>query len=424
MRKIFYCIIVQMMMFSWIASATVNGKDALKAAYIKDHQLWIKMGHEEKKVTFDDEKVTYSKWSYDGDWLAYLKSSSVHPVYESELWVYSLKLEKHFKIAANIDTNFQWAPNSHKLGFLTLPNLDLVGFQSKQNLYVADISNGKTVYQVSSKISNFSWFPDGKGILTSSKVGDKIDSNILISRVNIEFETKKTTSSPLTMIPVDKDEFFITTSMFEWSYDHKWISFLLIPTASLSADANTLCILSEDGREFRKVGDMLNDNAWFEWAPSSLKLGFIRGAGREATKNKKLKVLKILDQTKVNYTSSGLVDRDLTWVTNKQLITSRSKEEEWGDVHQRPMPALYQINIQTNEQKKISNPSRKSGDFRPQMVNRNLVWIRTDRQTADVWISSLDGSEARKWISMIDLGSWYYEKWNWDEVFSIYQKNK
>jgi hypothetical protein len=49
-----------------------------------------------------------------------------------------------------------------------------------------------------------------------------------------------------------------------------------------------------------------------------------------------------------------------------------------------------------------------------------LIWIRTDRKNADVMISPTYKSGEMVWIKNINLGSSYYEKWSWDEVFSLY----
>lgn len=55
--------------------------------------------------------------------------------------------------------------------------------------------------------------------------------------------------------------------------------------------------------------------------------------------------------------------------------------------------------------------------------NNQLIWIRSDRKKANVWLSSSDGKQEKKWIENIDVPEWYYEKWNWENVISV-KKNK
>jgi hypothetical protein len=87
------------------------------------------------------------------------------------------------------------------------------------------------------------------------------------------------------------------------------------------------------------------------------------------------------------------------------------------------MPSIYRVNLITNRQKKITYPSPNEGDFYPISIKNEekFIWIRTNREQASVLIGDTNGIYQRHWIKKIDLGSWYYEHWNWNEVFSLYQ---
>ncbi len=104
-------------------------------------------------------------------------------------------------------------------------------------------------------------------------------------------------------------------------------------------------------------------------------------------------------------------------------MVSRSIESEWIDVKQRPMPSLYKIDVQTKTPKKITSPTSNEGDFRPQYINNKnkLIWIRTNREKANVWIANPNGLNQKIWIENINPGNWYYEHFSWDEFFSLYQ---
>ncbi|MGG3467715.1 translocation protein TolB [Neobacillus pocheonensis] len=269
--------------------------------------------------------------------------------------------------------------------------------------------------QIGSHIENFSWLPDGKGFITSSKESEKLNSDIILSRVllgrkNLEIKHFYT-------VPVHEDELFVSTSRFKWSHDNKWIAFLMVPTASLSADGNKLCVLSSNGKVFKRVDEMLNYEEWFQWAPTRDVLGYISGVGREAMKNKQMKTISFPAFVVKDITPRGSVDRDLAWKNNGVLFVSRSKESELVDISDRPLPSIFEI---SKKQRQVTFPSKNEGDFAPQYLGNTLYWIRTDRKTANILVSRPNESKEKQWIKDITLGTWYYEKWHWDEVFDLY----
>ncbi|WP_102346085.1 PD40 domain-containing protein [Bacillus sp. Marseille-P3661] len=421
MLKIFLFLVVCLLSFPGIPLAAEDQTKQLKAAFIKEDNLWIKVEDNEKKIT-DGEFVRFPKWSNDGTWIAYLKGekNADFPINEGELWLYDTQKDIHTKVATHIMSNFQWAPNENKIGFQSTPSPNESGFESAGRLFMADVRDITNNQHIASKISNFSWLPDGKGFILSSKIDDQVDANIVVSKIILDPSTENFLPIHVHTIPVEKDEFIISTSGFKWSNDGQWVAFLLNPTASLSADSNILGVLSQDGKVFKKFSGMLDDEEWFQWAPTQALLGTINGEGREAISNKQLKIYNLLQDTTEIYTPLGFVDRDLTWVNDHQIITSRSAETIWMDVEERPLPSLVKTDLNMKKHTNLTSPSPKEGDFRPQYIDDHLIWIRTDRETADVWVTNLDSTKPKKWITNINLGSYYYEKWNWDEVLSLW----
>ncbi|MBE4907336.1 hypothetical protein IMZ08_04580 [Bacillus luteolus] len=414
MKRIVALITAVFLILPTLCLAQQPVSDPLRAAYIKNNHLWIINGENQKQITTGGNS-SYPKWSFDGKWLAYLKGNK-KPVFEGELWLYSLEQDKHFKLHSNSKNNFQWAPATNRIAYQINPKEQGNGFQSKGQLYMADVMTLTNVQQIYSTTSNFSWLPDGSGFLVSTKTGDKLDSDIELSQILLE--SKKI--QPLVSIPVAENEYFIATSPFKWSKDNEWIAFLLIPTASLSADSNTLCIVSKDGKLFTKADKMLNHNEWIQWSPTYPLLGAIIGEGRESTSNKSLKLHHPLYVKTEDFTPANSVDRDLTWINNEEIVTARSIESEWLEEAKRPLPALYKIDIHTQKQTQFSTPSKNEGDFRPQHIDGKVVWVRTNRENASIWISASEGTNQKEWISTIDIGNWYYDKWDWDEVFGLY----
>lgn len=394
MKKILFSLLLFLLIPTVISA---RGNDSLKAAFIRGDDLWIKTGSKEIRVT-NGEYIRFPKWSADGSRIAYLKGDAS----EGELWLYNLKKKKHIKVGAGVGNNFQWSPKG-----------TAIGFQVNKTLYV---SNNDQSQIFASNIENFSWLPDGSGLLTSAKESEALDSDIFLRKVLLNGS-----GGNFYTIPVEKGEYVVSTSGFKWSKDKKWLSFLLIPTASLSADGNTLCVLSSDGKVFQKVDEMLNDEGWFEWAPANNYLGYISGVGREATINKKLAVFKVPSMTKEVITPQGYTDRDFAWLNNQTLYVSRSKESEWVDVEKRPLPSLYKLDLTSNEQLKLTSPLANEGDFEPTIGRHRLVWIRTDRKMANVFVSPTQFFKEKVWIKDINVASSYYERWNWDEVFRLFE---
>ncbi|WP_442597711.1 translocation protein TolB [Neobacillus sp. D3-1R] len=388
--------------------ASAERNQSIKATFIRGDDLWLKINQTEVKLT-NKEYIRYPKWSSNGNLVAYIKGTkSDFPLFNGELWIYILNTNKHIKLNSNVNNEYQWSPHGNSIGFMV-----------EKTLYLYQTDSNKS-FKVATNIENFSWLPDGSGFLTSSKESTQLHSDLKLSIVKWSVDQNKPKIKPFYTIPVDQHEYFVSTSPFKWSPDRKWISFLLIPTASLSADGNTLCILSSDGKTFQRVSEMLNDMKWMEWSPSRQVLGYINGVGREATSNKHLKLLGVPSFTKTNLTPKGFVDRDLVWMGNQVLYVSRSKESSWVPLDKRPLPSLYIVNLKANKQKRITFSSKHEGDFRPQIWSDKLFWVRTDRKMSNVLMSSISPIRENIWIQNIDTPKPYYEKWNWDEVFSVF----
>ncbi|MEH7416102.1 hypothetical protein V7266_12535 [Neobacillus drentensis] len=383
--------------------------DTLKAAFIRSDDLWIKVGNREQKITHN-EYIRYPKWSPDGNWIAYLKvtKKGKPPLNDGELWLFNYKTNNHFKIRANVNNNFQWAPLDNKISFLVIKHLYTLNLDPA----IPFLTN-----KMGENIENFSWLPDGSGFLTSSKESKQLHSDILLSKITLG--SYKPAIRPFFKIPVSDNEFFISTSQFKWSHDQKWISFLLVPTASLSADANTLCLLSQDGQFFKKEAEMLYEEEWFKWAPSETLLGYVKGIGREANLNKQVDIIHAPPLSKKSLTPKGYVDRDISWKNSSAIFVARAKEEPQADMNKRPMPRIYEINLALGQPKQITLPAEKEADFAPRFVNDRLLWIRTNTNTASVFVSRAEAED--KWINHITMPSTYYDRWNWDEVFSLYK---
>lgn len=379
----------------------------IKVAFIRNHDLWIKIDKKEQQLTHG-EKVIGPKWSYDGNWLAYQK--------EKQLWAYNVSQKKHYRLYQGEAYNYQWSPNQNILAFQLMGDINTINIEQK----------GKKFINVAEGISNYSWTPDGKGFIASSNAHLLPTgwSSVELFKIpkDANLDTKKVKHF-YTLPKMSNDFFAIGTSIFKWSPDGKWIAFLGEPTASWSMDSNTLCVIRSDGKNFMQLDKMLINDEWFKWAPSKNILAYIEGEGRMAIENKHLKVKELPAITTQSLTPKGYVDRNITWHNNQLITTSRVKETEWSnDPKKRPLPFLYQVDIKTKQQKKITAPPKGYGDYSPEYLQNvdKLLWIRTNRTQANVWLANADGIKASPFIKNIEIEVPYYEKWEWDDVIDIY----
>ncbi|WP_263703798.1 eIF2A-related protein [Bacillus thuringiensis] len=392
---------------STINSSAENNE--AKIAFIRHHDLWIKVDGKDKQLT-KGEYITGPKWSHDGEWLAYVKGKK-----QGSLELYRLKDGKKVTPFHSEASNYQWSPTENIIAFIFTGTLNTFDVEKKNT----DFEN------VSAGVGDYAWYPDGKKFFVSS------EAHLLptgwtgaqLYEVQKDAHMNPHKMKHLYALPNEHDDFLaLVASGFQWSPDQKWISFLAVPTASWSADSNTLCLVRADGSRFEKVDQMLLNTQWFKWAPANNILAYIEGSGRVTLENKHLKIKELPALQQNTFTPKGYVDWDFTWKNDNVIIVSRAKEAGIETPpEKRPLPSLYEIDSTSDEQHRITKPPHRQGDYHPLFMNKSnqLIWIRSDRKKADVWLAHKDGKHEMKWIENIDVPEWYYEKWNWEHVISV-----
>ncbi|KEK22524.1 hypothetical protein [Bacillus gaemokensis] len=401
--RILLIIILISIHFSTSASAEVP----LKAAFIRDHQLWMK--EEDKEIQLTTGRYVYSpQWSKDGRFIAYLDGDELAE--KTFLFIYDSKEKENYQPYSTIETrNFQWSPISNQLAY-----------NAGGVLNVTKTKNGrpKGFENVSLGVSDFAWFPNGKEFIVSSQ------SNLLptgwepvhLFKVPVDANLDSNKIKPFYTIQTNTTDLFaIDAEYFKWSADGKWVSFLATPTASWSNDSNTLCVLSSVGDHFQVVGKMLWYEDWIKWAPTKNKLAFISGEGRFFVENKKTTVTDIptLNERK-EYTPKGYVDLDLDWFSPDKVIVARTKEnKEWKEG---PVPTmfttLYLINIKSGEQKQITFPKKNELDYEPQVVGSYITWYRkTEKENqGDVWVKNGINGPEHRWLKNVGSAPIFFNK--------------
>lgn len=401
------CLAVNLFFFMMSVSSAEG--TAVQVAFIRNHDLWIKIDGKEKQIT-KGEHITKPKWSHDGKWLAYAIGEE-----QNRLELYRVTDGKKVIPSQTEATNYQWSPVENIIAF---------EFTGTLNTFDAEKKNA-TFENVSLGVGDYAWYPDGKKFLVSSEAQLLPTgwTGAQLYEVQKDAGMNPNKMKHLYSLPSMQEDFLAyVASDFKWSPNQKWIAFLAVPTASWSADSNTLCLLKADGSRFERVDEMLLNNQWFQWAPSKNILAYIEGSGRFALENKHLKVKELPALQQEKFTPKGYVDWDFTWHSNEIITLSRAKEMEWSNEEEkRSLPSLYQVNIQSNRQRQITTPPPQYGDYNPFYVKgeKQLTWMRSNRKKADMWLANGDGSKAKEWIENIDVPDWYYEKWNWTDVISV-----
>ncbi|WP_078544891.1 eIF2A family protein [Litchfieldia alkalitelluris] len=395
-RNLLLLLFINCFLFSSVANAEVP----LTAAFVRDHQLWIKNGDEEIQVT-KGQYVYSPKWSYDGRFIAYIDGDELGE--KSNLFIYDTKKKENYQPYIIVETSdFKWSPVKNQLAYTSVGVLNVTKMKNNRPQGFENVSLG---------VSGFEWFPNGKEFIVSSQ------ANLLptgwgpipLYRIPIGANLNPAKMKPFYTIKTkEPDLFAIYADDFKWSYEGEWVSFMAVPTASWSMDSNTLCVLSQEGEQFQVIGKMLGYRDWMKWAPSSNQLAYISGEGRFFVDNKSLAIQDVpATARQKEYTPEGFVDLDLEWFSEDMMIVARSKEnKEWDEG---PVPtmytALYGVNLITKEQNQISFPKKNELDVNPEVVGSYISWFRKtgEEMKGDVWLK--DGLDGQEHIWLKNVGS-------------------
>ncbi|MCD5324866.1 MULTISPECIES: hypothetical protein [Pontibacillus] len=407
MKYIVICFLIFLMV---IPSTGLAQKTDLTAAFVRNGDLWVIHDGKEKKVTHTKTVTSKPIWSHDGQYVAFLQKGVLNEQGElsDELWTYQIKGQKKKKIYSDA-FNAKWSPKENK-----------IAFQHEGALSVSDLKN---FFNVSVGVGGYTWLPEGNGFLLSSNamptpqgwtnavLYKKMLPEELVDTMDTEAEAFFTI--PKQLKTDDAEIPAIGAEDFGFSPSKKWMSFIVYPTASWSMDSNMLSVIRTDGTDFSVVDEIITGVGTPKWAPSEDILAYIGGSGRLVFgfKNKDLKTKEFPASNSL--TPESYAELDFTWLTDEQLVTSRVKEADWSnDPANRPKPALYKINLESQKQDQISSPSEQKGDYHPMFLEKEkkLAWLRGNDlidEHKDVWIAEEYGSKAEKWVENVSEISFY-----------------
>ncbi|MEI5909283.1 hypothetical protein WAK64_19720 [Bacillus spongiae] len=382
-------------------------EDVVKAAFIREGNLWILLNGQEKQVTESAGLLSKPQWSKDGKWLAYqvaVPAKYQEDKTQSEVWVYNIDSNEKKKVFYN-GYSPKWAPDKNHLAF---------------GNGILNISDLNQFYNIATGVSDYTWIPDGTGFLLSSSGTLRPDgwssASLFTKHVNHHYKDIVLFGGvePFFTLPreigttVKNKLIAVYTEQLTYSPSGKWISFIVSPTASWSMDSNMLCVINSDGKKFEVLDEVILQVGKPKWAPSTDTIAFIAGGGRIVFgfKDKDLKTREM--PVSGTFTPANYADLDFSWITNKLLVVSRIKEQEWSnDFSKHPLPMLYSVDIAKNRQLKITNPPKGYGDYSPQFIQstKKLVWLRGSSlidSKRDLWKANVDGTEATKWLQNVE----------------------
>ncbi|OHX40544.1 translocation protein TolB [Cytobacillus oceanisediminis] len=398
--------VLLLLIFMCFQLSQMVSASSLQAAFIRDHQLWIKKGDQEIQITKD--RYVYSpKWSYDGRFIGYIDGDEQGE--KSDLFIYDTVKKESYQPYVRVETSdFKWSPVKNQLAYNDRGLLNVTKTKNSRPEGFENVSLG---------VSGFEWFPNGKEFIVSSQASIRPTGwgPIPLYRVpvdaNLNADKIKTFYTIQTKEP---DLFAIDADYFKWSADGNWVSFLAIPTASWANDSNTLCVLSSEGKNFQVVGKMLWYKDWIKWAPKANQLAYISGEGRFFVENKKTKIADIpISRQQKEFTPKGYVDLDLEWFSPDKVIVARAKEnKEWNEGSVPTMyTSLFTINIKTEEQTQITFPKDNELDEDPVVVGSNLTWFRNKGKAHSgvVWVRDGLNGQQYVWIENVDSAPVFFQ---------------
>ncbi len=400
-------VLLLMILFTFQFIPVTKAEAPLQAAFVRNHQLWMKKGDQEIQLT-KDKYVHSPQWSFDGRFIAYIDGDELGE--KSNLWIYDTKRKENYEPYHSIKTSsFTWSPVANELAYL-----------SGWVLNVTKTKDGRPdgFENVALGVSGFEWYQNGKELIVSAE-SNRLPTGwepIKLFRIPKDMNLNESKARLLYSIPIDENELFaVTVDSFKWSHDGKWVSFLGTPTPSWAMDSNPLCVLSSDGKVFKDIGRMLGDSDWFKWAPQASQLAYISGEGRFFVKNKMTKIADLEAFTKqVEYTPKGFVDLDLEWQSPSKVIVARAKENKaWNEGPPPTMfTSLYELDLGSGTQNQITFPKEKELDADPQVIGSYLTWVRRQDGTynGDVWIKHKNREEVNIWIEDVDSSPVLFKK--------------
>ncbi|RZT24257.1 hypothetical protein EV282_3361 [Fictibacillus sp. BK138] len=382
-----------------------------KAAFIRQDGLWLKDGDVERRLV-EGTKLSHPKFSSDAMYISYMAGGGE----TKELWVYNRVTRLKRKVFTGELMMPRWSPAGQ-----------LLAWKSGSVLNVIDVSKPASTFQnVILGVGNYSWTPDSKGFVVSSSANLQPDGWTPVQIFTVPADAKGDLKKvkKITTLPKMSESFFaIGTTKFKWGMKNSVFAFISCPTASLSADSNTLMIVSKNESTTKMIANMLNNSNWFHWSPKTERLAYINGIGRLVSENKRLTIWDSRSGKEVDLGFQGYADGDFTWRSDREIVVSRQIEWGWEvPVEKRSKPFLVLVDTTTRSAKRLTQPGMEAADDFPKTLpDKGIVWVRSFENSNQSKVIKKMDFESKETVWIDKLAKPAEEYYGWPSVLDVYQ---
>lgn len=382
-----------------------------KAAFIRKDGLWLKDGDVERRLV-EGTKLSHPKFSSDGMYISYMAGEGEAKV----LWVYNRVTRLKRKMFTVEVMMPRWSPAGQMLAWKTGSVLNVI-----------DVSKPVSSFQnVILGVGNYSWTPDSKGFVVSSSASLQPDGWTPVQIFTVPADAKGDIKKvrEITTLPGMSESFFaIGTTTFKWGMKNSVFAFIACPTASMSADSNTLMIVSKNGSNTKIIANMLSTPNWFHWSPKTERLAFINGIGRLVSENKRLTIWDSRSGKEADLSFKGYADGDFTWRNNREIVVSRQIEWGWEvPEEKRSKPFLALVDTTTRSAKRLTQPGKRAADVYPKTLpDQEIVWVRSFESSNLSKVMRKVDPESKETVWIDKLAKPTEEYYGWPSVLDVYQ---
>ena len=199
----------------------VSAETPPTAAFIRDHQLWIKKGNKKYKSQRINMCILRNGLMMVGLLVILIVMKQGE---KSNLFIYDTKEKINYQPYVRVVTSdFKWSPNKNQLAYTDQGLLNVTKTKNGRPQGFENVSLG---------VSDFEWFPNGKEFIVSSQSCLRPTGwgPIPLYRIPVDANLAKDKIKPFYTIRTNETDLFaIGANYFKWSSDGKWVSFLATP---------------------------------------------------------------------------------------------------------------------------------------------------------------------------------------------------
>lgn len=387
-----------------------------RLAFVSAQRLWILDARdpEAQPVPLTEPGVTQIVgWSNDGQWLAFLHEPPDDPQQGARLYVVRPDVPQPVQVDARPVLNSPaWSPVENRILYLTAG-----GVNEQREARLATVQDDGSFDShflfAGEAVVELAWAPDGQSIAVSEARTDT--EPLRIRRLKLDG-----TWSDLLVgePPRQTDEIYNREAAgLTWSPDGQYLAYFAVPNSlSLAADGVAIQVLDVATGKTTELGKGLAYPAWFAWSFDSRHLAFIRGSGREATRNKQLQLFHPANGTVTDASRDGYVDTAPVAMDHSgAFLFVRGTERAWGDDGHTvavyvPGQRIWQQSAD-GSQSVVTAGTADTADYEPHLSpdGTQLFFLRLSAiDQGSLYLKRLDGGAELELVRGLQISPGYY----------------